>query len=242
MTRFVSSGDVTRGVIAVAARAERSFISAPSATARSSPGSTCTFAPLETADYVVCSGLFDDETETPDDYRARLAAMLKRKLFMVCGNPDVVVERGDRLVYCAGAIADIYASMGGEVLYAGKPYRPIYDLALAKAEMRRGRKARTTPRAGDRRFGAHRSCRRARLSASIACSSPRAFTPRNWAGAGSPTRGAIKRPVRRRRRIAEGGDAAVGLVELTAPPAATMSGNTASILLLSVCALKGLTM
>jgi HAD superfamily hydrolase (TIGR01459 family) len=98
------------------------------------------FAPPEKADYVVCSGLEDDETEAPDDYRPRLEAMLKRKLFMVCGNPDVVVERGPTLVYCAGAIADLYASMGGEVLYAGKPYRPIYDLALAKAEEAAGHK------------------------------------------------------------------------------------------------------
>ena len=66
--------------------------------------------------------------------------MLKRHLFMVCGNPDVVVERGDKLVYCAGSIADLYATMGGEVLYAGKPYRPIYDMALAKAEAARGKK------------------------------------------------------------------------------------------------------
>ena len=98
------------------------------------------FAPPETADYVVCSGLEDDEAETPDDYRARLKSMLARKLFMVCGNPDVVVERGSALVYCAGAIADLYATMGGEVLYAGKPYRPIYDMALAKAELAAGRK------------------------------------------------------------------------------------------------------
>ena len=67
--------------------------------------------------------------------------MLARKLFMVCGNPDVVVERGDKLVYCAGSIADLYATMGGEVLYAGKPYRPIYEMALAKAEAAAGRKA-----------------------------------------------------------------------------------------------------
>jgi HAD superfamily hydrolase (TIGR01459 family) len=67
--------------------------------------------------------------------------MLKRKQFMLCANPDLVVERGDRLVYCAGSIADLYASMGGEVLYAGKPYRPIYDMALAKAEAISGRKA-----------------------------------------------------------------------------------------------------
>jgi HAD superfamily hydrolase (TIGR01459 family) len=98
------------------------------------------FAPLQSADYVVCTGLEDDEAETPDDYRARLETMLTRNLFMVCGNPDVVVERGSTLVYCAGAIADLYASMGGKVLYAGKPYRPIYDMALAKAAAAAGRK------------------------------------------------------------------------------------------------------
>ena len=57
---------------------------------------------------------------------------------MICANPDVVVERGDKLVYCAGAIADPYAAAGGEVIYAGKPYRPIYEQALALAEAARG--------------------------------------------------------------------------------------------------------
>ena len=66
--------------------------------------------------------------------------MLARKLFMVCGNPDVVVERGPALVYCAGAIADLYAAMGGDVLYAGKPYRPIYEMAITKADAAAGRK------------------------------------------------------------------------------------------------------
>ena len=98
------------------------------------------FAPLENADYVVCSGLDDDDRDTPEDYRARLEDMLARKVFMICGNPDVVVERGDKLVYCAGAVADLYAGMGGEVVYAGKPYRPIYEMALAKAEAAAGRK------------------------------------------------------------------------------------------------------
>ena len=98
------------------------------------------FAPLESADYVVCSGLDDDEVETPDDYRARLETMLARKLFMVCGNPDVVVERGRRWSIARARIADLYATMGGKVLYAGKPYRPIYDMALAKAEAAAGRK------------------------------------------------------------------------------------------------------
>jgi HAD superfamily hydrolase (TIGR01459 family) len=85
---------------------------------------------LEQADYVVCTGLSDDEVETPENYRELLGRMRARGLFMLCGNPDLVVERGERLVYCAGAIADLYHEMGGEVLYAGKPYRPIYDQAL----------------------------------------------------------------------------------------------------------------
>ena len=59
--------------------------------------------------------------------------MRARGLFMVCANPDIVVERGDELVYCAGALADAYAALGGEVLYCGKPYAPIYEAALGKA-------------------------------------------------------------------------------------------------------------
>jgi len=70
----------------------------------------------------------------------RHAGWLHARLRRRCGNPDVVVERGSTLVYCAGAIADLYATMGGKVLYAGKPYRPIYDMALAKAESIAGHK------------------------------------------------------------------------------------------------------
>lgn len=136
---IASSGDVTRAVIE-ARPGQSLFHLGPERDHSIFAGLNVRFAPLESADYVVCSGLDDDEIETPEDYRARLEAMLARKLFMVCGNPDVVVERGPRLVYCAGALADLYATMGGKVLYAGKPYRPIYDLALAEAEAKAGRK------------------------------------------------------------------------------------------------------
>jgi HAD superfamily hydrolase (TIGR01459 family) len=136
---IVSSGDVTRGVIKER-QGQSLFHMGPERDNSIFTGLNVRFAPLENADYVVCSGLDDDDVETPDDYRGRLESMLKRRLFMVCGNPDVVVERGDRLVYCAGAIADLYQTMGGEVLYTGKPYRPIYDMALAKAEAAAGRK------------------------------------------------------------------------------------------------------
>jgi HAD superfamily hydrolase (TIGR01459 family) len=84
----------------------------------------------EDAELVVCSGLFDDETETPGDYVGLLHKLAARKLLMICANPDHLVERGDKLVYCAGALAAIYEKLGGSVLYAGKPYAPIYELAL----------------------------------------------------------------------------------------------------------------
>lgn len=130
---IVSSGDVTRGVIAQRP-GQSVFHLGPERDHAIFEGFNLRFADVETADYVVCSGLFNDDNETPDDYRQMLTIMKSRNLFMVCGNPDIVVERGDDLVYCAGAIADLYRSMGGDVLYAGKPYAPIYDMALAKAE------------------------------------------------------------------------------------------------------------
>jgi HAD superfamily hydrolase (TIGR01459 family) len=135
---IVSSGDVTRAVIE-ARPGQSLFHLGPERDRSIFSGLGVHFAPLEHADYVVCSGLDNDEIETPNDYLARLNLMRARKLFMVCANPDVVVERGSRLIYCAGALADLYATLGGEVLYAGKPYRPIYDLALAKAIKAAGR-------------------------------------------------------------------------------------------------------
>ena len=128
---IVSSGDVTRSVIQ-SRPGQSLYHLGPDRDKPIFTGLDVTFAPLESADYVVCSGLENDDHETAEDYRSRLEQMLARKLFMVCGNPDVVVERGPRLVYCAGAIADLYKAMGGEVLYAGKPYRPIYELALSR--------------------------------------------------------------------------------------------------------------
>jgi HAD superfamily hydrolase (TIGR01459 family) len=79
---------------------------------------------------VVCTGLFDDDIETPDDYAAMLAGFAARKLGMICANPDIFVERGGRLVYCAGAIAAAYEKLGGKVQYAGKPHLPVYDMAF----------------------------------------------------------------------------------------------------------------
>src|SRR5262252_8419254 len=136
---IVSSGDVTRALVTARAGQRLLHIGPP----RDLPifdGLDAAIAPLESADYAVCSGLTDDTVETPQDYHALIEKMRARGLPMICANPDIVVERGDKLVYCAGAIADLYAAAGGEVIFAGKPYRPIYEQAVALAEGARGQR------------------------------------------------------------------------------------------------------
>jgi HAD superfamily hydrolase (TIGR01459 family) len=81
----------------------------------------------------VCTGLFDDETETPDDYADLLQRLRARNLPFICANPDIVVERGDRLIWCAGALARDFSQLGGRTLISGKPHRPIYEAALKAA-------------------------------------------------------------------------------------------------------------
>lgn len=84
---------------------------------------------LKDATGIVCTGLRDDLTETPDDYRAALLLGKTLGLPMLCANPDIVVDMGDKRLYCAGALAQAYEEMGGTALYFGKPHPPIYDLA-----------------------------------------------------------------------------------------------------------------
>lgn len=86
------------------------------------------------AAFISVTGPVDDETETPEDYRERLAAGAARDLELICANPDRVVQRGDRLIYCGGALADLYESLGGRVTMVGKPYGPIYELAVREGE------------------------------------------------------------------------------------------------------------
>lgn len=87
----------------------------------------------EDAGFILCTGPEDDEVETVADYEERLQAWAGLRLPMICANPDRVVQRGDRLIPCAGALADRYAELGGQVVMAGKPYPPIYEAAVAEA-------------------------------------------------------------------------------------------------------------
>ncbi len=97
------------------------------------------FADLEDAAFISVSGPYDEDNEEPADYRDRFIRGVERGLPMICANPDLVVQRGDKLIYCGGALAQLYEGLGGEVLMAGKPYAAIYGLSLAKAAEALGR-------------------------------------------------------------------------------------------------------
>lgn len=127
----VTSGDVTRGLLAENA-GRRVFHLGPARDRSLFAGLDVAFADEGEADLVLCSGLYDDDTETPDDYAGLLARLHTQALPMICANPDLMVERGDRLIYCAGALAAAYEALGGAVTYTGKPHLPLYDMACGK--------------------------------------------------------------------------------------------------------------
>lgn len=125
----ITSGDVSRRLIGVLPSRKIRHIG-PERDRALFDGLDVTRVAAEAADAVVCTGLFNDETETADDYGDELSALRARDLVMICANPDLTVERDGRIIYCAGAIAAAYAELGGRVLTAGKPHRPIYEAAL----------------------------------------------------------------------------------------------------------------
>lgn len=94
---------------------------------------------VDAADAVICTGLFDDTSETPADYAAFLGQFKALGLTMICANPDIKVERGNQVIYCGGALAEAYGEIGGDVRLAGKPHAPIYEMAFEKLAGLRGR-------------------------------------------------------------------------------------------------------
>lgn len=126
--RVVTSGDVTRDLIAEGPRqifhigADRDFTLYD--------GLDVELVEEFEASGIVCTGLFDDEVEKPEDYAELLRRLRARNLPFICANPDIMVERGERMIWCAGALARDYARLGGRTLIAGKPYAPVYDVAL----------------------------------------------------------------------------------------------------------------
>lgn len=134
---IVTSGDVTRSHIAAVA-SRKIFHLGPERDLPLYGGLNIRFADADSAEVVVCTGLFDDTTETPETYRPMLKSFLDRRVPMICANPDLVVDRGGIMIYCAGAIAEAYREIGGDASVCGKPYKPIYDAAFEIATSKRG--------------------------------------------------------------------------------------------------------
>lgn len=126
----ITSGDVTRGLVERAGKPVLHI--GPERDLPVFEGLDVRLVAEKDAQLVVCTGLFDDRTETAEDYMLLLGRLKARGLPMICANPDRKVERGTELIYCAGAIADAYEAVGGAVEWAGKPYLPVYELALAR--------------------------------------------------------------------------------------------------------------
>jgi HAD superfamily hydrolase (TIGR01459 family) len=135
---IVSSGDVTRGIIAPYRGKVIHHVGPPQIDDSLYEGLGVIRGPAEAAAAVVVTDL-DTDDDTPDMYEDRIKVWLKRRLPLICANPDRVVEHGGRIIYCGGALADLYEAHGGSIKMSGKPYRPIYDEALRLAEQAAGR-------------------------------------------------------------------------------------------------------
>lgn len=134
---IVTSGDVCRSLIAARA-GQPLFRLGPERDLPLTAGLDAPEAQAADASYVLCTGLFDDEADTPETYVELLQGFAARGLEMICANPDLVVERGGRIIPCAGSVALAYEEMGGKAIYAGKPHRPIYEAGAALAARTRG--------------------------------------------------------------------------------------------------------
>jgi HAD superfamily hydrolase (TIGR01459 family) len=134
----VTSGDATRVILEGYRGKTVHYVGPPKENDSLFEGLDITIGPAESARAVVVTDL-DTDDDTPDMYNDRITLWLSRNLPLIAANPDRVVEHGDRLIYCGGALADLYEARGGMIVMVGKPYKPIYSEALRLAEKAAGR-------------------------------------------------------------------------------------------------------
>jgi HAD superfamily hydrolase (TIGR01450 family) len=133
---IVTSGELTRNLIKDAPK--KVFFLGPDRDLQLLDGLDVERVDQDEAQSIVCTGFFDDEVEKPEDYTDMLQVFVTRGIPFICANPDLIVERGERMIPCAGAIAALYKQLGGEVFVAGKPHKPMYKAALDIAKKVRG--------------------------------------------------------------------------------------------------------
>jgi len=136
---ILTSGDATRSHLASHALGTACYHVGPDRDVALFEGTGVMRVSEAEAAFILVTGPFDDEVEGPEDYRAPFMPLVARGLPLICANPDIMVERGSKMIYCGGALARLYGEMGGQVIYFGKPHGPIYDVARQRLNEIAGR-------------------------------------------------------------------------------------------------------
>lgn len=129
---LVTSGDITREYISLNSSKKNFYHLGPTRDIDLFKDLNVTLTSKEECEEIICTGLVSDEEEKLQDYKTLLDFFLNKKIPLICANPDEVVARGEKIVFCAGALANQYKQEGGMVRYFGKPYSEIYSFALKK--------------------------------------------------------------------------------------------------------------
>ncbi len=131
---ILTSGDLARQILQQRIGAgQKCFFIGPERHSDLTAGCEGGFADIEAADFIMISGPRDDAVETPADYHQDIENWRSCDVPLICANPDHTVQQGDKIIYCAGAIAALYQDVGGEVMWLGKPYLPVYEEAHHRA-------------------------------------------------------------------------------------------------------------
>ena len=83
---------------------------------------------INLSSYLLCTGLFDDKNEDLNYYKELFKVHVNKK--MICTNPDLIVDRGEKRELCAGSVALVFEKMGGQVVYFGKPFPEVYNQSI----------------------------------------------------------------------------------------------------------------
>ena len=129
---LVTSGDITREYISLNSSKKNFYHLGPTRDIDLFKDLNVSLTSKEECEEIICTGLVSDEEEKLQDYKTLLDFFLNKKIPLICANPDEVVARGEKIVFCAGALANQYKQEGGVVRYFGKPYSEIYSFALKK--------------------------------------------------------------------------------------------------------------
>ena len=128
--KIITSGDLTQKILNDGSLGQNCYHIGPDRDLKIFEGVKVNRVSFDKSDFIFITGLFNDEEEDENTYLPILKEGKKRKLKLLCANPDIWVQRGSDLIPCAGAISKKYESIGGEVINIGKPFHPIFDEAI----------------------------------------------------------------------------------------------------------------